>query len=850
MIRFVQPYLLLLLSLIPVVGLAWWWAAARAEARLADLVAPALQPRLLPPRSHARTLAQLILALVALSLLTVAAARPQWGRRDETVITRGRNLLIALDVSRSMLATDVHPNRLERAKVDILDLIAELRGDNAGLLVFRHKGVLLCPLTTDYSFLRQAVDSVSPESAPRGETDLADAIKKALEALEGMSEDYNAILLISDGEQLTGDAVAAAREAGRRGIPIFTVGIGDPAGATIPAETGGDLFRFQGQAVQTRLMDQTLDAIGTESGGSYIELATAGTAHTTLGAIYRRHLRSVSAKERQETVENQYVERYHLFLLPALAALLAAACLSRGRLAGARTRAAAPPPVPRALALLACLSAATVATAGDAEPPPTNAVSATQPAALPAGRNAARHAQSLYRRGSYEEAAAAFEAAAHGADTETAAAWRYNAAHAWLKAGKHDKAAVILRSLTHARTIGSRAAELLGSAALEQSRAIKADEGTAPRTAHLETAATALQTALRENPDDARRLRNLSRVAPALPEARENAHIETVLKAHPQPQPDALLETLFREQRSLLDEIPAAFTNDAPRLIAASEALAKRQEAAGDLLIPLKRVLLESGALTNDQQRATVAAMFESGRDTLRAATRKLRDLDASFLQDVAKIEPFAYALWKQLAPPPPLLGEAITAQSNALATAAQQPLRPPQPEALSLTRLFRERFPAWADQVQQQAQADTNAPTLTPEARAEIEQLAEETEGLQSEALRSQEPQPYQRRALDNLIRIRELLPKNPQSGESGQPQPQQQPEQQPDPSESEAQPPPEEQPQEQPQPEEQKEQKPEPPKDVQELLRRALEREKEHEEQKRERMRNLPMSPSERDW
>ena len=852
MIRFVQPYLLLLLSLIPLVGLAWWWSAARAEARLADLVAPALQSRLLPPRSRARTLAQIILALAALILLTVAAARPQWGRRNETVFSRGSNLLIALDVSRSMLASDVHPNRLERAKVDILDLIADLKGDNAGLLAFRRRGILLCPLTTDYSFLRQAIDGISPESAPRGETDLADAIRKSLEALEGMTDDHNAILLISDGEELTGDAAAAAREAGKRHIPIFTVGIGDPAGASIPGDSGADSLRFQGQVVQTRLMDTTLATIARESGGSYIPLATAGTAHTTLGAIYRRHLRNISAKENRETLENQYVERYLFFLLPAILTLVAVACLSRGRLAGARIRTAASLPLARALALLTVLTLAGTAHAGEPATAPTNGASLSEPVKLPGGRDTARRAQGLYRRGRYEEAAATFTAAARSADTETSATWLYNAALAWIKAGKPSEAAALLRPLTQSRTIGPRAAELLGSAALDQSRAIKEGEGPDVRVAHLETAASALQTALRETPEDPRRIRNLSRVAPVLLDARENAHIESVLKANPKPQPDSLLETLFREQRALLDDIPSVFTNEAPRLIAAAEALADRQQKAGDLLIPLKRVLLESGAITNDQQRAALAATFETARDALRDSTRKLRDMDPSALQDVSKIEPFSYTLWKQLAAPPSLVGEAITTQSNALDSATQRLLRPPQPESLALSRHFRERFPAWADQVQQQAQTDTNAPTLTPETRAEIERLAEETERLQTEALRSQTPRPNQQQAIEKLMRIRELLPKNKQSGSSGQPPPQPPPKAEPKPSDPKDPPPPpenkdEKKEQKSPKPEDQK---PPPPQDVQEMLRRALEREKEQDERKREQMRNLPMSPSERDW
>jgi hypothetical protein len=244
--------------------------------------------------------------------------------------------------------------------------------------------------------------------------------------------------------------------------------------------------------------------------------------------------------------------------------------------------------------------------------------------------------------------------------------------------------------------------------------------------------------------------------------------------------------------------------------------------------------------------------MFETARDALRDSTRKLRDMDPSALQDVSKIEPFSYTLWKQLAAPPSLVGEAITTQSNALNSAAQRLLRPPQPESLALTRHFRERFSEWADQVQQQAQSDTNAPTLTPETRAEIERLAEETERLQTEALRSQTPRPNQQQAIEKLMRIRDLLPKNQQSGSSGQPPPQPPPKAEPKPSDPNDPPPPpekkdEKKEQKSPKPEDQK---PPPPQDVQEMLRRALEREKEQDERKREQMRNLPMSPSERDW
>ena len=157
--RFVYPWLLLLLSVIPIVGVTWLWLYRRAQARLSLLIAPALQSKLMPARPKATFYVQFVLVLTGLTLLAFAAARPQWGRKNEKVFTRGRNLVIALDVSRSMLAEDVHPNRLERAKTDIMDLISELKGDRAGLLAFRNKGSLICPLTTDYTFLRQALDA-------------------------------------------------------------------------------------------------------------------------------------------------------------------------------------------------------------------------------------------------------------------------------------------------------------------------------------------------------------------------------------------------------------------------------------------------------------------------------------------------------------------------------------------------------------------------------------------------------------------------------------------------------------------------------------------------------------------
>lgn len=844
--RFAYPYILLSLSLIPLIGVTWLWLHRRAQQRLALLIAPALQPKLMPARPAATFYIQFVLVLVGLTLLVFAAARPQWGRKDERIFTRGRNLVIALDVSRSMLARDVHPNRLERAKADIMDLIADLEGDRAALLAFRSKGSLICPLTTDYAFLRQALDGVSPDSAPRGETDLGDAIRKALEALDPALDEYNAILLISDGEDLKGGALDAAREAARRNIPIFTVGIGDPAGATIPGEDGKSAQQFQGAPVQTRLMDETLTAIAQASNGRYIPLGTAGTAHTTLGSIYRRHLRTIAAKEQQELIENRYQERYQLFLFPAVLCLLAAAWFSRGRLCGARVRLS-----PAAAAAAVCLLSVCSALADTSAPPADTDAHATNrpPVTVAPGRAGAREAQSLLRKGRHAEAAEAFLSAARGADLDEAETYRYNAACAYALADAPDAAIEALRPLLTSRKNGPRAGELLGKLLVAQAQA-KADDPAAKADA-LEEAAAAFQRAVRETPQDERRNRNLTRAVAPLPEARDNARIAKVLKDHGQTPPDQLMGTMLAEQRALLEEAAAVFTNPPPVMIRKAEALAKRQEKQADLWIPLKQHMLQ--AVTNQQQQALFARQLELARDTMKGAAASLQDLLPDAAHDAAQAEPLVYAFWKAVALPPAAIDENILCQSNTIHEIGARYLqnRDSQTEALDLTRLFRERFPEWAQQYAQQAQSDTNMPPFSAEDQAKIEELAAHTEKLQTEIVTRNPPEadklPLQRQALDNLLEIRELLPKNP--SQSQQPQQQEQPQNQEQQQQEQPQ-----QEQEQEQKEEEKkepqEQKPQPPQDVQETLRRALEREKEHENEKKERQRRLPLAPSERDW
>ncbi len=323
--RFSNPLFLIIALLVPVAGLWWTFLRARREKALGALT-------LKVPKSSVSGL-QTACIVVGLFLSLFAASRPQWGKSMEKTVTRARNVVIAIDVSRSMLAEDVRPNRLERAKADVADLIDSLEGDRCALVAFRRAGVAVCPLTTDHGYLRSALERMSPESAPRGETDLGSAIRTALATLDPAADDHNAIILISDGGDLRGEALKNAEAARKRGIPIFTVGIGDPKrGATIPSEDGRGVVKFDGKPVTVKLEEAALDAIAKASGGSYVPLATAGTAETTLGAIYRRRLRQIALMEQNEE-ESRLGERYQLFLIPGLVLLIIGACLSKGRFA-------------------------------------------------------------------------------------------------------------------------------------------------------------------------------------------------------------------------------------------------------------------------------------------------------------------------------------------------------------------------------------------------------------------------------------------------------------------------------------------------------------------------------------
>lgn len=641
-VQFVNPWALILLWLVPVIGIAWmaaWHLKARALERF---LSPVMRQKLCPPPQTHRFYWQWALVLLALLLALIAAARPQWGLREEIIMQRGRDLIIALDVSRSMLAQDVHPNRLQRAKADIQDLLRELRGDRAALIAFRGKALQLCPLTTDYAYLEQALADVSPESAPRGETDIGDAITKALDAFESDAGAYQAIILISDGEDLAGKAAAAAESARKKGIVIFTVGLGDPQGAKIPSSARPNEFMtYQGKDVVSKLQHATLKSIAEITGGAYVPV---GTANVKLDKLYRDHLSKLTTRDIAESIRRRYIERYQWFLLPAVLALLAGALLSRGQLG---KKAKAPPqsapatavriwPLLFPLALVAGLVQAQIPTQAGIAPtgiirqvtasgtnqaptvisttnlPTANLPSANLPSAKPAitgrdggngrnggtGRDGARRAQRLYRMGSYHESAKAYLAAMQGQTAALQNDCLYNAGDALYRSGQYQAAAEKFTELTTRQSTDPAAAFYnLGCATFQLADQAKSAGTNVPpgggippdlRPTLLERSGLAFQRALRYSSADEAARANLGVVTNLLPEAREQAKLKALLSRYQGIPPPQMADTLLENQRKIITALPAALTNAAPSRIDQMEALSAQQRDNADVLIPLK----------------------------------------------------------------------------------------------------------------------------------------------------------------------------------------------------------------------------------------------------------------------
>jgi len=279
----------------------------RRSSRLRRFVAPALISELTLHISADKRRIKESLAVVVVFLCFVALARPQYGYRWVDVTRKGIDILFAVDTSKSMLAEDIRPNRLERSKLAIMDFVSDLSGDRVGLLPFAGTAFLICPLTSDYRTFEQTLLSLDQNTIPDGGTDIDSAIDTALATLSN-DANHKFLVLISDGELLQGDAAAAARRAVEHDMIVHTVGVGSLEGELIPdPESGGFVRDNQGEFVKSRLDQKSLDTIADITGGLSVLLGSKGQGLTT---VYQEKLALVPPVELAEKRTRVPVERF------------------------------------------------------------------------------------------------------------------------------------------------------------------------------------------------------------------------------------------------------------------------------------------------------------------------------------------------------------------------------------------------------------------------------------------------------------------------------------------------------------------------------------------------------------
>lgn len=278
--HFAEPEWLWLAVVGPAVllGLQQWAARARRQ-QLARFAHPDLWAGLLQAHSPARRALKNGLAVVSLALFGLALARPQWGEQPEFVQAVGEDILFVLDCSRSMLAEDVRPNRLERAKLAILDFVQRHGRGRVGLVAFAGQAFLQCPLTFDYDAFREALLAVDDKTIPVPGTDIGRALDEAARAMEKTPR-RKVMVLVTDGEDLEQTGVRTAQQLAQERVVIFTIGVGTPLGSTIQYLNDQGVPQLvrdrQGNPVQSRLDEQTLRAIAEATGGSYQPLGYLG----------------------------------------------------------------------------------------------------------------------------------------------------------------------------------------------------------------------------------------------------------------------------------------------------------------------------------------------------------------------------------------------------------------------------------------------------------------------------------------------------------------------------------------------------------------------------------------------
>jgi Ca-activated chloride channel homolog len=322
MFRFAHPEYLNALYLLPLLAAAAWFLFSRRKKAVEKFAQKELHEVLLPSYSSKKFWVKTVLILTVFALLIISAANPQVGTRLEEVKQTGIDVFILLDVSLSMKAEDIKPDRLEKAKYQISNLVNKLRGDRIGLIIFSGDAFVQFPLTTDYSAANLFLSAVDVASIPNPGTAISPAIELAVKSFDTLASTQKVIVIITDGEDHEGDVNESVEKAAEEGIKFYTIGLGSAAGVPIPVYENGRQTGFKtdrsGNVVLTRLNDNVLKQIASAGNGKYFH---GSNYEDQLDMIYN----DLSALEKTEygvKKVTDYEDRFHYFLLPAILLLL------------------------------------------------------------------------------------------------------------------------------------------------------------------------------------------------------------------------------------------------------------------------------------------------------------------------------------------------------------------------------------------------------------------------------------------------------------------------------------------------------------------------------------------------
>ncbi len=313
--KFATPEYLYLLFLVPLAIVIYKYACYRRNRNIKRYGDPQLVSRLMPSHSARRSSLLFWIPLLAMALIVVALARPRYGKGKTTVTTRGVELVVALDISNSMLADDIYPNRLEKAKRLIKRLAEQLKGNKIALVVFAGDAFVQLPITDDFISIEMFLESVSTNLVSRQGTDIGAAINIASRCFTPNDKIGKAIVLITDGENHEGGAEEAAQKAAESGKKVFILGIGTTKGGRIPLQGGNFLRDREGQVVVSKLNEEMAMNIAKAGNGMYLQVDNTNEAQKILSDQLDR-------MTKDETTTDVYTGYNELFIYPATLAFI------------------------------------------------------------------------------------------------------------------------------------------------------------------------------------------------------------------------------------------------------------------------------------------------------------------------------------------------------------------------------------------------------------------------------------------------------------------------------------------------------------------------------------------------